>query len=87
MKKITLKVIRQYFKVMGFTPRHNLTAIKKAINKLNEEIQTDAYDLLLLILQNKPIDGLHTHSYGFHTSNGRYMIETFKDYYNEYDKS
>ena len=87
MKTITLKVIRNWFKTEGHTPRHNIKAIKLAINKLNKEVETDALDLFLLIVENKPINGLYTHSYGFHTGNGRHIIDTFKNYYYEFDNN
>lgn len=84
MKNITLKTIKNYFKENDFTPRHDLRAIKKSINLLNKEIETDSYDLFMLIVENRPIDSLHTHSYTFHTSNGRYLIDTFKGYYEQF---
>ena len=40
-----------------------------------------------LLLRNKPIDALHTHSYGFHTSNGRGIINRIKEYYYEYEST
>jgi len=40
-----------------------------------EELEHDAFELLLLLIENRPIDSLHTHSYGFHTANGRYIID------------
>ena len=44
----------------------------------------DAFELMRLLLENKPIDALHTHSYGFHTANGRSLIESMQDaYYTE----
>lgn len=85
MKNITLKTINKYFKDNNFEARHNLKAIKKAINTLNKEVETDSFNLFLLIVENKPIENLHTHSYGFHTRNGRYLINTFKEYYNNFN--
>jgi len=85
MQNITLKTIKNYFKENDFTPRHNLKGIKKAINLLNKEVKTDSYDLFMLIVENQPIDSMHTHSYGFHTSNGRYLIDTFAGYYTQFE--
>jgi len=85
MQNITLKTINKYFKDNNFEVRHNLKAFKKAINTLNKEVQTDSFDLFLLIVENKSIDGLHTHSYGFHTSNGRYLIDSFKNLYHKFN--
>ena len=36
-----------------------------------------------LLLENKPISKLMTHSYGFHTHGGRELIEGMKNYYYE----
>jgi len=85
MKNITIKSIKKYFKDNNLEARHNINAIKKAINILNKEVQTNAFDLFLLIVENKPIQGLYTHSYGFHTSNGRYLINTFKNLYYKFN--
>ena len=66
------------------TPRHNCEALAEAINHIAEEVDHDAFELMRLLLENKPIDALHTHSYGFHTANGRSLIESMQDaYYTE----
>ena len=81
--KITIKDLKDYFKKdLKVKPKHDLKSCKYAFNKLNKEIKIDVLDLVYLIFQNKPIDKLITHSYGFHTSNGRYLIDTFSNYYN-----
>jgi hypothetical protein len=85
MQNITLKTINKYFKDNNLEVRHNLKAVKKAINTLNKEVKTDSFNLFLLIVENKPIDNLHTHSYGFHTSNARYLIDSFKSLYYEFN--
>ena len=65
-------------------PRHNCEALAEAINHIAEEVDHDAFELMRLLLENKPIDALHTHSYGFHTANGRLLIESMQDaYYTE----
>jgi hypothetical protein len=81
MGKITIKSITKYMKDEKYKIRHNVKAMKLAINELNLEVKTDSFDLLLLIIEDKPIDSLNTHSYGFHTANGRYLIDTFKSLY------
>jgi replication initiation and membrane attachment protein DnaB len=87
MRKITQKVIKQWFAKNGLKPRHNIKSMKEAINKASEDLGADTYDLLLLLVANEPIDSMHTHSYGFHTSNGRYIIELIQDYYNQSERS
>ena len=55
--------------------------MKKAtqLNDLNE------YELMELLLRNKPINSLMTHSYGFHTRTGREIINKLKEKYYEYE--
>ena len=65
-------------------PRHNCEALAEAINHIAEEVDHDAFELMRLLLENKPIDALHTHSYGFHTANGRSLIEGMQNKYYEY---
>ena len=62
-------------------PRHNCEALAEAINHIAEEVDHDAFELMQLLLENKPIDALHTHSYGFHTANGRSLIEGMQNAY------
>jgi len=66
------------------TPRHNCEALASAINEVAEDVGHDSYALMELLLCNTPIDELHTHSYGFHTANGRGLIESMKHAYNTY---
>ena len=64
-------------------PRHNCEALAVAINHIADEVEYDSFALMRLLLENKPIDALHTHSYGFHTANGRSLIEGMKNIYYE----
>lgn len=88
MQKITIKQLKGYFKnEIKQEPRHDLAACKKSFNQLNKELKTDVINLVRLIFENIPIDSLHTHSYGFHTRNGRHLIQTFEQlYYNSLKK-
>ena len=70
---------------LGFTPRHDCKALAAAITDMAEELEYDECELMYLLLENRPIDALHTHSYGFHTANGRHIIETLKEKYYEYE--
>ena len=82
MPALTIDKIKEYFELKGWKPRHSLPALKHAANKLSAELHVDAFDILLLIVSNHPIEGQYTHSYGFHTARGRYIIEKFTKYYN-----
>jgi hypothetical protein len=64
-------------------PRHNCEALAVAINHIADEVEYDSFALMRLLLENKPIDALHTHSYGFHTANGRSLIEGMQNVYYE----
>ena len=64
-------------------PRHNVEALAVAINHIADEVEYDPFALMQLLLENKPINALHTHSYGFHTANGRSLIEGMQNTYYE----
>ena len=88
------KEVEKYIKELGFTPRHNCKALAAAVTHYCYEIEREMFgarvptelELLELLLANKPIADLHTHSYGFHTRNGRQIINALEDkYYEEID--
>ena len=65
--------------------RHDAYAMAEAVNQTREDMDyEDEWDLFHLLVENKPISSLMTHSYGFHTANGRGIIERIKSYYYEY---
>ena len=67
--------------------KHDAYAMSEAVNDMAEEIDADEWDLFHLLVENKPINSLMTHSYGFHTANGRNIIETIKSKYYEYEST
>jgi len=82
---MTGKQVEGYIKYnLQMKPRHNVDALASAVTDMAEELEYDAFELLQLLIENKPIDAIHTHSYGFHTANGRHIIETLKEKYYEY---
>ena len=64
-------------------PRHNCEALAEAINYVAGKEEFDSFRLMQLLLENKPIEALHTHSYGFHTHGGRELIEGMQNAYHE----
>ena len=65
--------------------KHDAYAMAEAINYIAEDLEYDnKWDLFHLLIENKPINSLMTHSYGFHTRNGRGIIERIKSYYYEF---
>ena len=79
------KVEKYIMRDLGFIPRHNCEALAAAITDIAEEINADEQELMELLLNNKPINSLMTHSYGFHTRNGREIINSLKGKYYEYN--
>ena len=67
--------------------RHDAFAMASAINEMSDILDHDKWDLFHLLVENKPITSLMTHSYGFHTANGRNIIETIKSKYYEYEST
>jgi hypothetical protein len=83
---MTAKKITNYIeKDLGKEPRHNCEALAKAITKVAKLFKESERDLMILLLENKPIDGSYTHSYGFHTAYGRQLIDTMSDCYYKYN--
>ena len=83
---MTGKEVEKYImKDLGFIPRHDCEALATAITDIATEIDADEQELMELLLNNKPINSLMTHSYGFHTRNGRTIINNLKGKYYEYN--
>ena len=88
MKELTSKKVEKYFKSrtdekLKHCPDCLAAACNGAAIKFNHD---NALDLLKLLCFNDHIPSLCTHSYGFHTATGRYIIETIKEkYYYEYE--
>ena len=77
---------------LGCEPRHDCEALAAAITEMAKELEerrdgkyTTGLELMELLLDNRPITALHTHSYGFHTANGRGIINSLKEKYYEYE--
>ena len=65
--------------------RHDAYALAEAINQTQQDMDyEDEWDLFHLLVENKPINSLVTHSYGFHTRNGRSIIVRIQSYYYEF---
>ena len=66
---MTGKEVEKYIrKDLGYEPRHNCESLASAITDMAEEINANERELMELLLNNKPINSLMTHSYGFHTA-------------------
>ena len=85
---MTEKQVRGYIKYnLQKEPRHDCEALANAITEISQQLVHDECELMYLLLENRPIDALHTHSYGFHTANGREIINNIKEKYYEYESA
>ena len=83
---MTGEQVREYIEnELGCDPVHDVDALASAIEEVSEEINADEQELMELLLNNKPINSLMTHTYAFHTRSGRYLIESLKEKYYEYE--
>lgn len=62
--------------------KHDPHKLSNALELTAKEFNLDTFKLFLLVIENRPIEEEFTHSYGFHTANGREIINTFKFFYN-----
>ena len=80
------KKILKYVKDEGWTLRHNVDALAFAAEKTaNLFSDTEPMEVIRFMLGDIPIKGHFTHSYGFHTRDGRAMREFFGTKYEEYE--
>ena len=79
--------VEQYIREdLGCIPRHDCEALANASKQTAMEIESTPWDVLQLVLENKPLpigSGIATHSYGFHTREGREIINLFQSNYYE----
>ena len=83
---MTGEQVEKYIKEdLGHEPKHNCEALANAITEMSQQLVYDECELMYLLLENRPINALYTHSYGFHTANGRHIIELLTDKYYKYE--
>ena len=67
------------------SPRHNVISLTEAISDIADEQDLDHEELMRLLLANEPTSNGMSHSYGFHTRWGRFIINTIQERYYEYE--
>ena len=89
--KLTSKQVKQYMTWRTDEElMHCPNAIAAACNDMYEEyrhnefLKITAKDFMKLLFFNDPIVGMNTHSYGFHTAQGRHIINTLQNKYYEH---
>ncbi len=70
---------------LGMTPRHNIMSLTQAISDIAEEQDLPHEEVMKLLLANEPTSNGMSHSYGFHTRWGRFIINTIQERYYEYE--
>ena len=84
MESLTIKGAEKYIIDNYGKPRHNVRSIVKACKHLGKNTKLNPLDLFFLLIENRPI-GV-SHSYGFHTAWGRYLIKTLQSLYYQFDR-
>lgn len=78
--------VLKYVKDNDWELKHNVDALSyAAIKTANLFSDIEPMKVIKFMLGNVPISGF-THSYGFHTRDGRAMIEFFSTKYYEYEE-
>ena len=82
---MTKEQVEKYIKEdLECEPKHDCEALANAITEISQQLVHNECELMWLLLENRPINSLMTHSYGFHTANGRHIIESIQEKYYEY---
>ena len=70
---------------LGMKPRHNIMSLTQAISDIAEEQDLPHEEVMKLLLANEPTSNGMSHSYGFHTRWGRFIINETQERYYEYE--
>ncbi len=77
---MTSKDIQDYIEIdLGYDLRHDPEMLLEATQETADTFELDEWKVLRFMLANEPMLG--THSYGFHTTYGRAIIDHFSFIY------
>ena len=62
--------------------KHDINKLLKASRETAKQYKVTPLEMFFFMIENKELKKLYTHSYGFNTSEGREVRNTFKNYYN-----
>jgi len=79
--RLTKKNIENYLTINNGYIKHDTNLLIKAIKETSKKYQINEIDLFLFYADNKPINKLFTHSYGFHTAQGRQLATDLQNNY------
>jgi len=77
--------IRKYLEKNYGECKHDTRQMEYACKVLSKELKTTPKSVFLFMVENEPIEGCHTHSYGFNTREGRGIKDYFQSLYNDLD--
>ena len=66
-------------------PKHDLHSLAYSITDIAEEQSLPQDEVMKLLLANEPTSNGMSHSYGFHTRWGRFIINETQERYYEYE--
>ena len=82
IKNLTVKQAKEYiFYHYGYL-KHDIKKLVKASRETAKQYNITPLQMFLFMIEDKPINQLYTHSYGFNTSQGREVKQEFKINYN-----
>lgn len=79
--RLTKKNIENYLTTNNGYIKHDTNLLIKAIKETSKKYQINEIDLFRFYADNKPINKLFTHSYGFHTRQGRQLATDLQNNY------
>ena len=82
MKRLTSSGIKRYLTERYGVVRHDIVKLKKASQAVAKIYGCKPVQVFHFMIEDEPIDGLYTHSYGFNTRAGRHIKDTFTQKYN-----
>jgi hypothetical protein len=83
MKNLTTKAAKEYILNEYGYFKHDIKQIVQASRETAKKYKCSPSDVFFFIIDDEPIKKLCTHSYGFHTSGGREVKQTFRNNYYE----
>jgi|TARA_Y100000289_G_scaffold66226_1_gene82149 hypothetical protein len=81
IKKLTKKFAENYIYYNYGYLKHDVKRLVKASRETAKTYNCTPLQIFLFMIDDKPINKLYTHSYGFNTRNGREIEQTFKNNY------
>lgn len=86
MDELTVDNVKEYMDTNYGGTKLNVECLVSACQWVSRTEEIGEVDLFHLLIENQPIKGLFTHSYGFHTRAGRYLIQEMSRKYYEHLK-